>query len=397
MRKGFTLVELITPLRPALRGSAGRGIFREKQRRSGFTLVELIIVIAIIVIIAAVMLLAIDPFRRLSGANDARRQRNANQFTAALNQHLVDRERMPGDKTIPAGEANAIAICRLRSSGADCVNLDDILPTYLSCIPFDSAETTAGFSGYKVFQFGGSLSVVSAHIGEAAGGGCEKPGAYPIAYWKFDESSIGAQARNAMADQFHATPQNFASPQGPTVNVPTVHFQNLYSLDFDGFGDHLRVTTSSLLDLNRTFTVTAWVFMDIATTWDFDILMRSDGTGSNEFGFGAESDDKYGTHISDYGHESNSNTPVGAWTHLAIVRDNTAVRFYLNGIADGTSTSNVDTDYGTCTTLFIGTDVDSLCTGGLGDYWDGKLDEVRVYNAALPASQIQALANGYLW
>ena len=78
--------------------------------------------------------------------------------------------------------------------------------------------------------------------------------------------------------------------------------------------------------------------------------------------------------------------PVNAWTHLAATYDGTTMRLYVNGVqvASRPQTGN------------IATSTNPLQIGGdsiYGQYWSGRIDEVRVYNRALSAAEIQTDMN----
>jgi len=78
--------------------------------------------------------------------------------------------------------------------------------------------------------------------------------------------------------------------------------------------------------------------------------------------------------------------PVNTWTHLAATFDGATVRLFVNGVqvasqAQPTPLAN------TTGTLQIG--ADSYPT----EYFAGRIDEVRVYNRALSATQIQSDMN----
>ena len=75
--------------------------------------------------------------------------------------------------------------------------------------------------------------------------------------------------------------------------------------------------------------------------------------------------------------------PLDAWSHLALTYDSVAVRLLVNGaqVATLPLTSPVISSSG------------PLKIGGnaiWGEYFKGLIDEVRVYNRALTASEIQA-------
>ena len=78
--------------------------------------------------------------------------------------------------------------------------------------------------------------------------------------------------------------------------------------------------------------------------------------------------------------------PVNTWTHLAATWDGTTVRIYVNGVQVASKAIGQT----------ILTTNGSLRFGGnsvWGEYFNGKIDEVRVYKRALSQSEIQADLN----
>ena len=79
---------------------------------------------------------------------------------------------------------------------------------------------------------------------------------------------------------------------------------------------------------------------------------------------------------------SPSALPVGVWSHLAMTYDGSDLRLYVNGVQVSTSPR----------TGPIGTSASPLWIGGnspYGEYFNGRIDEVRVYRAALSQAEIQ--------
>src|SRR5262249_33613982 len=78
--------------------------------------------------------------------------------------------------------------------------------------------------------------------------------------------------------------------------------------------------------------------------------------------------------------------PLNTWSHLAATYDGTTIRAYLNGAQAGTKAISGS----------ITTSTNPLRIGGdsvWGEYFNGLIDEVRVYNTALTAAQIQTDMN----
>ena len=80
-------------------------------------------------------------------------------------------------------------------------------------------------------------------------------------------------------------------------------------------------------------------------------------------------------------YSSISPSPVGNWTHVAVTYDGTTLIGYVNGIALFTE---VAPGY------FPGNATDDIY---LGLSFVGLLDEVQIYDGALPAAQVYSLAN----
>jgi chitodextrinase len=72
---------------------------------------------------------------------------------------------------------------------------------------------------------------------------------------------------------------------------------------------------------------------------------------------------------------------VNTWTHVAATYDRTTIRLYVNGVqvATGAQTAAISTS---TSALTIGAD-------SYGEYFNGLIDEVRVYNRALTVAEIQ--------
>ena len=81
------------------------------------------------------------------------------------------------------------------------------------------------------------------------------------------------------------------------------------------------------------------------------------------------------------------NLQVNTWYHVVVVFDETIdkVYFYINGSlqTEADQTYNMTADEGL---LRIG-------DSGASEFWDGLIDEVRVYNRALTADEVKRLYN----
>lgn len=70
--------------------------FRDKSKiRKGFTLVELLVVIAIIAVLAVILVTSIDPAKKRSQARDASRKSSMSQISGALASYYVQANSYP--------------------------------------------------------------------------------------------------------------------------------------------------------------------------------------------------------------------------------------------------------------------------------------------------------------
>ena len=71
-------------------------MLKEMKKNRGFTLIELMIVIAIISIISVAVLTVLNPADQIAKANDARRKSDLLQIQKSLEQYYEDNGRYPG-------------------------------------------------------------------------------------------------------------------------------------------------------------------------------------------------------------------------------------------------------------------------------------------------------------
>lgn len=137
----------------------------------GFTLVELILVIAIIIIIAAAIFVALNPARRIGDANDSRRWTDVNQVLNAVHQYSVDNSgTFPNAASWAAGSNNYVlgtdaagcdTTCTAVTTQAACADLSDLTTNnYISSIPQDPVSGAAGNTDYYVNRTAGGIVTV---------------------------------------------------------------------------------------------------------------------------------------------------------------------------------------------------------------------------------------------
>ncbi len=161
------------------------------------------------------------------------------------------------------------------------------------------------------------------------------------------------------------------------------------ALSFNGTNASVSIPDSSLLDLTTGMTIEGWV--NPAASGGFRTMMVKERPGDLVYGLYSSSDtNRPQSQVTVGGTarllNATATIPSGSWTHLAATYDGTTQRLYVNGTQVSTLAIS-----GT-----ILTSNSPLKIGGnsiWGEWFAGLIDEVRVYNRALTATEIQADMN----
>jgi len=100
------------------------------KNQKGFTLIELLVVIGILAVLLAITLIAINPARQFSQANNTKRSSDVNAILNAVGQYAADNK-----GTLPAGIPATAAIVGNGTGQADiCASL---VTKYIAALPVD--------------------------------------------------------------------------------------------------------------------------------------------------------------------------------------------------------------------------------------------------------------------
>src|SRR3989344_2019060 len=210
-----------------------------------------------------------------------------------------------------------------------------------------------------------------------------------VGYWTFDGKDMAnGVALDKSGNDNHGSPVNIATS---TFYVAGKIGQ---ALKFDGVNDYVNVGAPASLNLTNNYTLSMWVRL----AGFGGGLIRQSNNSSN----GAQYD-KYslrpvsatslvfatGNGTTGDSDSFNFNMTFDTWTMVTCTLSSSNVKScYKNGALVGTATNDVDTSLVTPTVGLIGT-----LRNAAGNFSNGVLDDIRIYNRALSANEIKQLYN----
>ncbi len=199
-----------------------------------------------------------------------------------------------------------------------------------------------------------------------------------VGYWKMDDDDANA----TVTDQTGVNDGTFSDANGTATTAyhHTAGKVGTGALSFDGVDDYVDMGNASGFALTGSSTVLVWVKADTAagnakwpgvidkTNWSIRFQQNS----SNIYAKAVIGGVKIGPEVT---------LTLNTWYLIGLTNDLTNMTFYVNGVDEGSIASGGGYD----------THTDSLVIGdhSASSYpFDGLIDEVRIYNRALSATEI---------
>lgn len=218
-----------------------------------------------------------------------------------------------------------------------------------------------------------------------------------VGYWKMDENISGDG-------------ESITDHSGYSNDGLTKYGANTTGMDctgggkyrtgcaLDGTDDYIEITSSPEISPRDAITVTAWVKPNEATktSWQEVVMKSSSNTdNSRQYFLRPQQTTGYvngGVYINGTNYQAVGNEiEDDVWTHIAMTFSSTEgkVKVYRNGVLEGTTDTPNDLAQDIAGTLAIG-----RLGGYSAEYFDGAIDEVRIYNRTLSEKDINDL---YTW
>ncbi|HKK59635.1 MAG TPA: LamG domain-containing protein [Salinivirga sp.] len=229
------------------------------------------------------------------------------------------------------------------------------------------------------------LDVIPTNLGEAEDYGYTSFSfniVYPISYKLVLSLPFNGNANDESGNEDHA------SVSGAQLTTDRFDQPNS-AYEFDGYDDY--ISLSSFYDL-EVRTINIW-FKAYEITEDLSIVYNSDNPSLEngrsilalrEF----DGADSITFVMDDNTYSKRTAVEENTWNMASFVRNDSSTTFYLNGeLIDQVPASTISSIDGQTETAVLGTG------RNLNRFLNGKIDDVRIYNRALNASEIEVLFN----
>lgn len=186
-------------------------------------------------------------------------------------------------------------------------------------------------------------------------------------YWKLDENT-GTSTSDASTNA--ATGTLTGGPAWTTGQIGS-------AVDFDGTDDY--ITSASFPTISAPYSYSAWIKLDAlpgASEWE---VIAKNSTTRN---FGVLNNKLVGWNGGSNPSIGGTTLSTSTWYHIINTDDGTTNRVYLNGVLDGSVTSTAGAD--SAGALSIG-------SMGAARYFNGSVDEARIYNRTLSVEEVGQL------
>ncbi|MBV7267754.1 choice-of-anchor D domain-containing protein [Winogradskyella luteola] len=156
-----------------------------------------------------------------------------------------------------------------------------------------------------------------------------------------------------------------------------------YHFDFNGSTKYVDLEDN--LDLTGDFTISAWIKRDVGSN-DKSIISKRNSADSEGYDFRISSSgnlEMYWYNGSKRTVVSNTTIPIGRWHHVAAVYEGGTISLYIDGVFD--NDANLPAPLATSHKAIIG----AAGSTTISDFYNGDIDELRIFDIALPLTQLR--------
>jgi hypothetical protein len=223
------------------------------------------------------------------------------------------------------------------------------------------------------------------------------PSAGLVGHWTFDDGAGSTTAADSSGLGNTGTLTNM----DPSTDWVTGQIGG--ALEFDGTDDYVEVVRDCTLEPSDEFTVSVWFYwIDESVSNYGKIVAKTEielKSPFQSYSIGQRqsfNDIEFELNVENQGYVfARTTLSLSTWHHLVLTFDGTQATAYIDGSTVGSVTTSGlgNTVYYYNTPLAIGNESSGL---GSNNYVNGRIDDVRIYNYALTATEVNTLYNNGL-
>ena len=245
----------------------------------------------------------------------------------------------------------------------------------LLAIPYSSPSWSSGIiDNVKIYNYARTPAQIAWDYNRGA----------PVGWWRMDEGE-GATVYDHSGNENHGTMTNM----DPATDWVDGKINK--ALDFDGGDDRIIIPASTTFDV-QNLSISAWVYSSNFTQSGFIFEKGLVNTQYSFFFAGGSvcfrTYNSSGSGDSLYKTLAELGISNGNWYHIVATYNGSFKKIYVNGVEKGSAVYAQVLRTGLGTNQAIGS-----FGGGNGYFYNGQIDDVRVFNYALTAEQIKQVYN----
>lgn len=213
----------------------------------------------------------------------------------------------------------------------------------------------------------------------------------PVGWWRGDDGTTPTVAADSSGNNRNGT---YTGATTSTSPLPAGLFNNVSAFQFDGTNDQVSIPHNAAFNLTGNMTIAFWM-RKLGDPADWVRVIGKGATAVRTFGIWEEPAAGARLYFQQYDGAGNAlinlwstGTVNGNWNHVALTVDaaTDTATFYLNAAPSGSGPRTATPDPG------VDTEPVRLGHAGYHTYFNGQLDEVRLFNRVLTLAEIQTLA-----
>jgi hypothetical protein len=208
-----------------------------------------------------------------------------------------------------------------------------------------------------------------------------------VGYWDFEEGAgvVAADASGNGNDGVLAPDEAYWNAEDPAVGQYALTVNGTHATEGVGF---VEVPHSESLNVGAgDFSIALWGKRDAGTDRD-DLITKKDDNADLSFFIVNDVLRLYARGAETLSVDSTDTIPTDQWVHMAVVRQDGIVTFYLNANESGGGENAVD--FSSTGVMRIGSNRRPADNFTMNPF-EGSLDDVRIYDQALSADDVRSL------